>query len=81
MAKYEIAIEFKSNHVTRPVLHQTVGAAVHTRPEINEVMLRCLSATTAAKEAVDKYNDDVPPLKNRAGNRVRVTLAVGPQKG
>jgi hypothetical protein len=44
-------------------------------------MLRCLSATTAAKEAVDKYNDDVPPLKNRAGNRVRVTLAVGPQKG
>lgn len=81
MAKYEIAIEFKSNRVTRPVLHQTVGAAVHMRAEINEVMLRCPSATKAAQEAVQKYNDDTPPLKNRAGTDVRVTLAVGPQEG
>lgn len=81
MAKYEIAIEFKSNRVTRPVLHQTVGAAVHTRSEIREVILRCSSATKAAQEAVMKYNDDVPPLKNRAGTSVRVTLAVGPQEG
>lgn len=77
MAKYEIAIEFKSNHVTRPVVHQTVGAAVHTRPEINEVVLRCPSATKAAHEAVDKYNGDSPPLRSRSGNSVRVTLAAG----
>jgi hypothetical protein len=81
MAKYEIAIEFKSNHVTRPVVHQTVGAAVHTRSEISEVILRCPSATKAAQEAVKRYNDDVPPLKNRAGTNVRVTLAVGRQEG
>lgn len=81
MAKYEIALEFKSNHVTRPVLHQTVGAAVHTRSEISEVILRCPSATKAAQEAVRKYNNDVPPLKNRAGESVRVTLAVDPQEG
>jgi len=80
MAKYEIAIEFKSNHVTRPVLHQTVGAAMHTRSELREVILRCPSATKAAHEAVGKYNDEAPTLKNRAGNSVRVTLAVGPRK-
>ncbi|MEI9900141.1 MAG: hypothetical protein WDN31_08445 [Hyphomicrobium sp.] len=81
MAKYEIAIEFKSNHVTRPVLHQTIGAALHTRSEAKEVILRCPSATRAAQEAADKYNSDVPPLKNRAGESVRVTLATGRQEG
>ncbi|MFA5901952.1 MAG: hypothetical protein WC829_22885 [Hyphomicrobium sp.] len=80
MAKYEIAIEFKSNHVTRPVVHQTVGAAVHTRPELREVVLRCHSATRAAQEAVGKYNDEKPSLKNREGQSVRVTLAVGAPK-
>lgn len=80
MAKYEIAIEFKSNHVTRPVLHQTVGAAVHTRSDVKEVILRCQSATRAAHEAVEKYNSDVPRLRNRAGDDVRVTLAVGSQE-
>jgi len=77
MAKYEIAIEFKSNRVTRPVLHQTVGAAMHTRAELREVILRCPTATRAAHEAARKYNRDVPPLRNRAGTCVRVTLAVG----
>lgn len=81
MAKYEIAIEFKSNHVTRPVVHQTVGAAMHTRSEIREVILRCPSATRAAQEAVKRYNEDAPPLKNRAGTNVRVTLAVDPKEG
>lgn len=80
MAKYEIAVEFKSNRVTRPVLHQTVGAAVHTRSDIREVIVRCISATKAAQEAAAKYNDDVPQLKNRAGDTVRVTLAVDPQE-
>lgn len=81
MAKYEIAIEFKSNHVTRPVVHQTVGAAVHTRSELSEIILRCPSATRAAQEAVGRYNDEEPSLKNRAGKSVRVTLAVGSQEG
>jgi hypothetical protein len=81
MAKYEIAIEFKSNHVTRPVLHQTVGAAVHTRPDVKEIILRCRSATRTAQEAVEKYNNDVPHLRNRAGDSVRVTLAAGSQEG
>lgn len=80
MAKYEIAIEYKSAPVTRPIVHQTVGAAVHTRPELTEVILRCPSATKAARDAVVKYNDEEPPLKNRAGRSVRVTLAVGPAK-
>lgn len=81
MAKYEIAIEFKSNHVTRPVLHQTVGAAMHTRAELREVILRCPTATRAAHEAARKYNRDRPRLKNRTGGSVQVTLAVGSQKG
>ena len=76
MAKYEIAIEFKSNHVTRPVLHQTVGAAVHTRADVREVILRCPSATRAALEAGRKYNRDRPRLQSRTGNSVQVTLAV-----
>ena len=81
MAKYEIAIEFKSNHVTRPVLHQTVGAAVHTRADAREVILRCPTATRAAHQAAAKYNDEVPSLKNRAGDSVRVTLATDRKKG
>jgi hypothetical protein len=81
VAKYEIAIEFKSNHVTRPVLHQTVGAAMHTRAELREIILRCPSATRAAREAARKYNRDLPQLKNRAGNSVQVTLATGMRNG
>jgi len=80
MAKYEMAIEYKSGHVTRPIVHQTVAAAFHERPEVKEVILRCPSATKAAQDAVDKYNNDAPPLRNRAGDDMRVTLAVGPVK-
>ena len=81
MAKYEIAIEFKSNHVTRPVLHQTVGAAVHTRAGAREVIVRCPTATRAAHQAAAKYNNDTPTLKNRNGDSVRVTLATDGRKG
>jgi len=80
MPSYEIAIEYKSGHVTRPILHQTVGAAMHTRADVKEVILRCPSATKAALEAVDKYNEESPPLKNRSGKDVRVTIALGPVK-
>jgi hypothetical protein len=80
MAKYEIAIEYKSAHVTRPVVQQIIGAAVHTRTEVREVILRCPSATRAALSAVDDYNDAAAALKNRTGRNVRVTLAVGPVK-
>ena len=81
MAKYEIAIEYKSARVTRPIVQQTVGAAVHTRSEVKEVLLRCTSATKTAWNAVNDYNDARAPLKNRSGKSVRVTLAVGPVKG
>jgi hypothetical protein len=78
MPKYEIAIEYKSANVSRPVLHQTVGAAVHTRPEIDEVIVRCGRATRTARQAARDYNDRGAALKNRKGRNVRVTLAVGP---
>jgi hypothetical protein len=78
MAKYEIAIEYKSANVSRPVLHQTVGAAVHTRPEIDEVIVRCGRATRTAHQAARDYNDRRAALKNRKGRNVRVTLAIGP---
>jgi|EndMetStandDraft_8_1072994.scaffolds.fasta_scaffold3884656_1 hypothetical protein len=78
MPKYEIAIEYKSANVSRPVLHQTVGAAVHTRPEIDEVILRCGRATRTAHQAARDYNNRAAALKNRKGRNVRVTLAVGP---
>jgi hypothetical protein len=81
MAKYEIALEYKSAHVTRPIVQQTVGAAVHARREISEVILRCPSATKTALQAIDDYNDATAALKNRSGKSVRVTLAVGPVKG
>ncbi len=67
--------------MTRPVLHQTVGAAMHTRADLREVILRCPTATSAAHEAARKYNRDVPGLKNRTGNGVQVTLAVGRREG
>jgi hypothetical protein len=75
MPKYELAIEYKSARVTRPVLQQTVGAAMHARPEVDEVVLRCSSATRTARDAVADYNDARASLKNRRGRRVRVTLA------
>jgi hypothetical protein len=78
MPKYEIAIEYKSANVSRPVLHQTVGAAVHTRPEIDEVILRCGRATRTAHQAARDYNNRAAALKNRKGRNVRVTLAIGP---
>jgi hypothetical protein len=78
MPKYEIAIEYKSANVSRPVLHQTVGAAVHTRPEIDEVIVRCGRATRTARLAARDYNDRSAALKNRKGRNVRVTLAIGP---
>jgi hypothetical protein len=81
MAKYEIAIEYKSAHVTRPIVQQTVGAAVHARREIREVILRCPNATKTATDAVNDFNDTGAALKNRSGKSVRVTLAVGPVKG
>ena len=75
MPKYELAIEYKSARVTRPILQQTVGAAVHARPEIDEVVLRCPSATRTAHDAVKDYNNTRASLKNRTGRRLRVTLA------
>jgi hypothetical protein len=81
MAKYEIAIEYKSAHVTRPIVQQTVGAAVHAGRDVREVILRCPSVARTAREAADDYNNAAATLKNRAGKSVRVTLAVGPVKG
>ena len=76
MPKYEIAIEYKSANVSRPVLHQTVGAAVHTRPEIDEVILRCGRATRTAHQAARDYNNRAAALKNRKGRNVRVPFTV-----
>lgn len=78
MPSYEIAIEFKSGHVTRPMVQQIAGAAIHTRADVSEVIIRAPSAAKTAHNAVADYNDDDAPLKNRTGDPVRVTLALGP---
>jgi len=78
MPSYEIAIEFKSGRVTRPMVQQIAGAAIHTRADVREVIIRAPSAAKTAQSAVADYNDDRASLKNRAGDPVRVTLALGP---
>jgi hypothetical protein len=81
MAKYEIAVEYKSGHLTSPLLHQIIGAAIRARPDLDEIIVRCLTAARTAYDAASDYNKRAATLKNREGRNVRVTLAVGPLEG
>ncbi len=77
MPKYEIAVEFKSGHLTRPQLQQIVTAAIQARPDIDEIIVRCTSAARTALAMAREYSGRIKAFKNRAGRNVRVTLAIG----
>ncbi len=80
MSKYEIAIEYKSGHLTRPQLQQIITAAIQARPDIDEVIVRCSSAARTALEMAQEYSGRLKAFKNRRGRNVRVTLALSGQE-
>ena len=51
MSTYEIALEYKDKHLTRPELQKIIGAALTNRTDVKEVIIRCRSAaqTTRAR--------------------------------
>ena len=81
MAKYEIAIEYKSGQLTRPQLQQIITAAIQARPDLDEIIVRCTASARTALEMAREYSGISKGFKNRRGRNVRVTLAVGPQEG
>lgn len=56
MPKRKIALEYKNQHLTRPILDQIVGAQVRTNPDATELVIRCKSAAKTAYAAVDEYD-------------------------
>jgi hypothetical protein len=79
MPKYEIAIEYKDRHLTRPQLNQIIGAAISNRPDVDEIIIRCRTATGTARAAAEEIAESGSILNSR-GRRVRVTLAVNSRK-
>ena len=74
MASYELAIEYKDRHLTRPMLQQIIGAALTTRPGVDEIIIRCRTTTgTALKAAMEISQNGT--IRNSGGALVRVTLA------
>ncbi|PHM07625.1 hypothetical protein [Nostoc sp. 'Peltigera malacea cyanobiont' DB3992] len=53
MATRKINLEFKHRRLDLPLLREIVGAHVST--DADEVIIRCLSATRDAREAVQDY--------------------------
>lgn len=80
MAKYEIAIEYKSGQLTRPQLQQIVTAAIQARPDVDEIIVRCAASARTALDMAREFSGRRKAFKNRHGRNVRVTLAVGPQE-
>jgi hypothetical protein len=80
MAKIEFAIEYKSGHVSRPQLNQIVGAALRSRPEVDEIIIRCPSAARTVWAAVDEINAK-HTLLNSSGRPVKVTVADEHRRG
>jgi hypothetical protein len=40
MARYTIALEYKSGGLNRPMLQQIIGATVQTNPDADEIIVR-----------------------------------------
>ena len=74
MAKYEFTIEYKDRHLTRPMLQQIVGASLMSRPDVDEVIIRCRTITGTARRAAEEICRD-RTINNGQGRAVRVTLA------
>lgn len=80
MASYELAIEYKDRHLTRPMLQQIIGAALMNRPGVDEIVVRCrTSAGTARRAAEDICREGT--IRNNNGAQVRVTLAPDSDRG
>ena len=80
MAKHEIAIEYKDRHLTRPMLQQIIGAALTTRPSVDEVIRRCRTTAGTAKKAAEDICK-AGTIRNGQGRTVRVTLAPDASRG
>jgi hypothetical protein len=74
VSTYEIAIEYKDRHLTRPMLQQIIGAALCTTPGVTEVIIRCRTAAGTALKAAEEIARS-GNIINGVGRRVRVTLA------
>jgi hypothetical protein len=74
MAKHEIALEYKDRHLTRPILQQIIGAALFTRPEVDEVIIRCRTMAGTARRAAEEISK-AGTIRNALGRVVRITLA------
>lgn len=74
MASYEIAIEYKDRHLTRPMLQQIIGAALMNRPNVEEVIVRCRTSASTARSAAEEICRE-GTIRNNNGVQVRVTLA------
>jgi hypothetical protein len=74
VATYEIVIEYKDRHLTRPMLNQIIGAALYTTPGVTEVIIRCRTAAGTARKAAEQIARS-GSISNGVGRKVKVTLA------
>jgi|GEM_PF-3528875 hypothetical protein len=63
MAEYKINYEVKNRRLTRPLLNEIVGS--HILNGGDELIIRCISATKPARDAVNKYYED---------RRIKITI-------
>lgn len=80
MASYEIAVEYKDRHLTRPELQQIIGAALINRADVKEVIIRCRSASQTAFRAAEEIAAE-GSIRNSLGKKVKVIIAVDHRKG
>lgn len=80
MSTYEIAVEYKDKHLTRPELHKIIGAALTNRADVMEVIIRCRSAAHTTYRAVAEIAAE-GSIRNSHGKVVKVILAVDHRKG
>jgi predicted transcriptional regulator len=80
MPKHEIVLEYKHSHLNRPQLQQIIGAALQSRTEVDEIIVRCPSAARTTHRVIEEIAAN-GHLRNSKGKKVRVTLALHYARG